>query len=388
MLAQALQEGKGAAFRAAPRPPRRKWHLDGPPLAYALVIPAVFVVALLILAPLVYSVFLSLFDWRLLDMNRAKAFAGLDNYLRLFGDKALRVALLNTVIFVVGSVTVELVLGFVVAFALFNINEGRRLANAIILLPMIITPVITALLWRYLLDPQFGLVAQIMTFAGSQGGIDVWGSSALALPGLMLVDIWQWTPFVILVLHAGMLSISVEQFEAATIDGAGQMRIAWSIILPALMPQILLVLLFRTMDTYRVFDTVFVLTRGGPSDSTNVVTFHAVRTGDNVGEHLGLYLVLRSLQTGQQRNAIGPTACEPRNRQRFDITPQTLHLRTQVSFLGFEGDRLVLEHLEIGLRLQECGSRGIGTITGGLDLSSGLLSSLVGHLRSGPSGDL
>lgn len=279
MIEQALFEGKGAALRAAPRPPRRKWHLDGPPLAYALVIPAVFVVALLILAPLLYSVFLSLFDWRLLDMNRAKAFAGLENYLRLFGDKALRVALLNTVIFVVGSVTVELVLGFVVAFALFNINEGRRLANAIILLPMIITPVITALLWRYLLDPQFGLVAQLMTLAGSHGGIDVWGSSALALPGLMLVDIWQWTPFVILVLHAGMLSISVEQFEAAIIDGAGQIRIAWSIILPALMPQILLVLLFRTMDTYRVFDTVFVLTRGGPQSATETIGLYTYRTG-------------------------------------------------------------------------------------------------------------
>ena len=190
-----------------------------------------------------------------------------------------RVALLNTVLFVVGSVTIELVLGFIVATALFNINEGRKLANAIILLPMIITPVITALLWRYLLDPQFGIVAQVMTLLGGHGGIDVWGSSSLALPGLMLVDIWQWTPFAILVLHAGMLTIPPEQFEAAAMDGAGQLRIAWSIVLPAIMPQILVVLLFRTMDTYRIFDTVFVLTRGGPRDATETIGLYTYRTG-------------------------------------------------------------------------------------------------------------
>lgn len=279
MLVHAIPHQEGAASAAPQLRRRRKRHLDGPPLAYAFVMPAVVIVALLILAPLAYSVFLSLYDWRLLDMSRAKTFVGLDNYWRLFGDRALRVALLNTILFVVGSVTVELVLGFVVALALFNINEGRKLANAIILMPMIITPVITALLWRYLLDPQFGLVAQLMTLAGGDGGIDVWGSSALALPGLMLVDIWQWTPFVILVLHAGMLSIPVEQFEAATIDGAGQVRIAWSIILPALLPQILLVLLFRTMDTYRIFDTVFVLTRGGPRSATETIGLYTYRTG-------------------------------------------------------------------------------------------------------------
>jgi multiple sugar transport system permease protein len=244
-----------------------------------MVLPAVAIVALLILLPLVYSVFLSLFDWRLLDMNRVKAWAGLDNYVRFFSDQALRVALLNTVLFVIGSVTVELVLGFIVATALFNINEGRRLANAIVLLPMIVTPVVTALLWRYLLDPQFGLVAQTMTLFGANGGIDVWGSPTIALPGLMLVDIWQWTPFVILVLHAGMLSIPIEQFEAATMDGAGQLRLAWNIVLPAIMPQVLLVLLFRTMDTYRLFDTVFVLTRGGPGDATETIGLYTYRTG-------------------------------------------------------------------------------------------------------------
>lgn len=279
-----LEPGRGAKAPLPPRPRPGRKRKEGPGLGYLLVTPSLVVIALLILLPLVYSVFLSLFDWKILQMNGPKHWAGLGNYIRLAFDHELAVALGNTLIFVVGAVSIELVLGFIIALALFNINEGRKLANAIILLPMIITPVITALLWRYLLDPQFGVVAQTMTLFGADGGIDVWGSTTLALPGLILVDVWQWTPFVILVLHAGMLSISSEQFEAAAIDGAGQFRIAWNVILPAIMPQVLLVLLFRTMDTYRIFDTVFVLTRGGPQNASETIGFYTFKTGFSYSE--------------------------------------------------------------------------------------------------------
>lgn len=274
-----IRAGEGTPLPGTAGPARLRLPADGVAFAYLMTAPAALTVGVLILLPLAYSLVLSLYKWRLLDIDRAKQWFGLGNYFRLFQDEALRTALGNTVVFVVGSVGVELVLGFVVALAVFNINRGRRLANAIILLPMVITPVITALLWRYVLDPQFGIVAQLTTLAGGNGGIDVWGSSTLALPGLMLVDIWQWTPFAILVLHAGMLTIPPEQFEAAAMDGAGQVRTAWSIVLPAVMPQILVVLLFRTMDTYRIFDTVFVLTRGGPRDASETIGLYTYRTG-------------------------------------------------------------------------------------------------------------
>ncbi len=188
-------------------------------------------------------------------------------------------ALGNTILYVIGSVGTELLLGFAVAVALFDITRGRRLANSLILLPMIVAPVITALLWRYLLDPQFGLVAQLMRAGGASDGIDWLGSRELALPSLMVVDVWQWTPFVILVFHAGMLAIPDEQFEAARIDGAGRLRILSSIVIPALVPQVLLVLLFRTIDAYRIFDTVFVLTRGGPGTATETIGLYTYRTG-------------------------------------------------------------------------------------------------------------
>lgn len=237
------------------------------------------ILAVLILGPLVYSFVMSFFEWGITDINRDKPFVGLDNYVTLFTDPMVLTALANTIVYVIAAVAIELVLGFIIASALFDLTKGRKLANSIILLPMIIAPVITALLWRYLLDPQFGLVAQVMTLFGANGGIGFLGSPTLALPTLILIDVWQWTPFVILILHAGMLGISEDQFEAARIDGAGRLRILRSIVLPAILPQILLVLLFRTMDTYRIFDTVFVLTRGGPGTATETIGLYTYRTG-------------------------------------------------------------------------------------------------------------
>jgi multiple sugar transport system permease protein len=248
-------------------------------LGTAMLAPAMLALATLILAPLGYSVVLSAYTWKLTDINADKPFVGLDNYVRLLEDPTVRRAVANTIVYVVGALGCELVIGFAVAAALFEMTKGRKLANALILLPMIVAPVITALLWRYLLDPQFGLVAQLTTSLGAASGIGWFGDADLALPALIAVDVWQWTPFVVLILHAGMLSIGEEQFEAAKVDGAGYLRTLHRIVLPAIVPQILLVLLFRTMDTYRIFDTVFVLTKGGPGLATETIGLYTYRTG-------------------------------------------------------------------------------------------------------------
>jgi multiple sugar transport system permease protein len=258
---------------------RASWDRGGRRLGRSMIaVPAILLVVL-IFGPLVYSIVLSLYKWQLTDINSGKPFVGLANYVHLFTDPQVLTAVLNTLEYVVGSVGVELVLGFIIASALFEMTKGRKLANSLILLPMIIAPVITALIWRYMLDPQFGLVSQVLAVFGVKGGIPFFGSSQYALPSLMVVDIWQWTPFVVLILHAGMLGISEEQFEAARIDGAGRWRILRSIVIPGIAPQILLVLLFRTMDTYRIFDTVFVLTRGGPGTSTQTIGLYTYQTG-------------------------------------------------------------------------------------------------------------
>ncbi|MHB8612329.1 MAG: carbohydrate ABC transporter permease [Candidatus Dormibacteraceae bacterium] len=249
----------------------------------------------MILAPLIYSTVLSTYSWTLLQIRLPKPFVGLLQYNTVAHDPLFAEALKTTVIFVVGAVSVELLLGFLIALALLNLHRGRRLANGIILLPMIVTPVIVALIWRYLLDPQFGLVNYAAHLLGYQRDIPWLGSITLALPSLIVIDIWEWTPFAILVLHAGMLAIPDDLYEAARVDGAGVWQIVRHVMIPYLTPLILVVLLLRTMDTYRIFDTIFVLTRGGPGISTQTVGIYTYENGFvylNMGYTMALSVVI------------------------------------------------------------------------------------------------
>jgi multiple sugar transport system permease protein len=269
--------GPGAERVRAARPRRSLWERS---LGYGLALPAIVALVFVILVPLGWSLVLSLYSWSLTDIDHHKPYVGLANFRHALRDSEVRTAARNTLELVVGAVTVELVLGFAVALALYHVTRGRRLANAIVLLPMIITPVIVALIWRYLLDPQFGIVNYMAGRSGLTDGQTPWlGSERLALPAIGLIDVWQWTPFVILILHAGMLAIPSELTEAARVDGASAWRIVRHIFLPALRPLILLVLLFRTMDVYRLFDTVYVLTQGGPGLSSETLGMHTYRTG-------------------------------------------------------------------------------------------------------------
>jgi multiple sugar transport system permease protein len=242
-------------------------------------VPASVVLLALTVGPLAYSALLSLYRWQLTQINTSKQFAGLANYRAMLHDGVVGTALRNSLLFVVASVSIELVLGTVIAAALLEMTRGRRLAMALVLLPMIVTPVIAALIWQYILNPQFGIVSQFLSLFGHQNGIDVFGSPNLVLPGFIAIDIWQWAPFAILVLFAGMLSVPEELYEAARVDGAGRLHMFWSVTLPMLMPQVLVVLLFRTMDTYRIFDTIYVLTKGGPGTASQTLGLYAYQEG-------------------------------------------------------------------------------------------------------------
>ncbi len=257
--------------------------------------PAVVCLAALILAPLIYSAVLSTYSWTLLQIRMPKPFVGLHQYDAAAHDPLFGQALKTTVLFVVGTVSVELTLGFLIALALVNLHRGRRLANGIILLPMIVTPVIVALIWRYLLDPQFGLVNYATHLLGYKADIPWLGSTSLALPSLIVVDIWEWTPFAILILHAGMLAVPQELYEAARVDGAGTFQIVRRVMIPYLTPLIVIVLLLRTMDTYRIFDTIFVLTRGGPGVTTQTVGIYTYQNGFvylNMGYTMALSVII------------------------------------------------------------------------------------------------
>ena len=290
-----LRDWRGPFHVSGRRQWRRSWRAHR--LAYLFITPAVVVLVCFIVGPLIYSAVLSLYRWQLTQINTTKPYAGLANYRAMLHDGLLGTAVEDSVEFVIVTVSVELVLGLAIAAALVEMTRGRHLATSLILLPMIVTPVVAALIWQYIFNPQFGSLSQVLTLFGHQNGIDVFGSARLVLPGFMVIDVWQWTPFAILVFLAGMLSVPEELYEAARVDGAGRWRILRSITVPALMPQVLVVLLFRTMDTYRVFDTIYVLTKGGPGAASQTVGLYAYQEGFsyfNTGYSmaLGIFILL------------------------------------------------------------------------------------------------
>jgi multiple sugar transport system permease protein len=201
-------------------------------------------------------------------------FAGLDNYAFLAVDPRFWSAARTTALFTLGSVALELGLGLGVALALARQRQGRRLALALLLLAWAMPTVVTAKLFEWLYHPAAGLVNVLL------GGIALnWlGDPQLALPALILADVWRTMPFVALLCYARLLTIPAEVYEAARVDGAGALATLGRITLPLLGRILLLALLFRTLDALRAFDIMFVLTGGGPAGATETLTVYAYRS--------------------------------------------------------------------------------------------------------------
>jgi multiple sugar transport system permease protein len=234
--------------------------------------PAALLVLGLTVYPLIYSVRISL--------ERRTGFAepefvGLDNFSRLLHDEFFWNALEVTAVFTFGAVSIELVLGFALALVVAA-RESRltRWLRTIYLLPMIVAPIVVGIVWRLLYQADSGAVPYLASVLGL-GQPDILGSPSLALPALIVVDVWEWTPFMFLVLLAGLQSLPSEPYEAARMDGAGRVQIFLTLTLPLLRPVLLVALLVRTMDAFTIFDQVFALTRGGPGTSTQVLGLYA-----------------------------------------------------------------------------------------------------------------
>lgn len=239
--------------------------------------PAVLYLALLTLFPFIYTVVLS-FTERNLTRPGQGGFVGLDNYTRLFSDGLFQTAILQTFTVTLASISIELVLGFFIA-KLFYALSGNPIANiarTFFILPMMLTPVVSGLLWSYILNPTLGIANYLLLSVGlPQAG---WfASSATALPTLVMINVWQWGPFLMLLILAGLLGVPKEQYEAAELDGARWYHIARHIELPALRNVILIGMVFRFIDNFRLFDVVYAATKGGPGDATEVVSMYAFR---------------------------------------------------------------------------------------------------------------
>lgn len=240
-----------------------------------LATPAVALLALVSAGPLAYAVWVSLHRHILVFGDRR--FAGFANYASLAADDRFRDALLNTLVFTGAAVSLELLLALPLALLLHRAFRGRGLVRAAVLVPWAIPTVIAAKLWAWMLDPGTGFGAWI-----ADGG--PLASPRTALAAAIAVDVWKTTPFVALLLLAGLQSIPEELFQAARVDGASAWRAFRRITLPLLLPAIRVAVLFRALDAFRVFDAVWVLTGGGPASSTETLSVYAYKTLVRAGD--------------------------------------------------------------------------------------------------------
>ena len=225
--------------------------------------------------PTVYSLFVSLFRWNLADPSRTR-FGGFHNFRLLLTDQTFWKSVVTTFEFVLISVSVELLLGIGIALLFFHRFPGDRFLRAI--LPMVVAPVVVGLLSRYMLNVQFGIVNHILETIGL-GRIDFLGDPAWALGSLIVIDIWQWTPFMFLIMLAALQGVPDDIIEAAKVDGARSVRIFFDHVLHLIRYPIAVAVALRLIDAFRVYDIIFMTTRGGPIDVTQTLSWQIYDAG-------------------------------------------------------------------------------------------------------------
>lgn len=241
-----------------------------------LVAPAIVYLVAFSLFPLLYSLTISLFRW---DQVRSRFdFVALGNFASLAADGVFWQATVNSAIMTSAGVGIQVILGTALALFFDLRLRGASFVRGVLILPMLLTPVVVGLMWRALLNPDWGLVNWSLRELGLPEPLWL-GDPALALWTLTLVDSWQWTPFVMVVVFARLQALPREVFEAAQVDGAGRTATLTRITLPLLMPAIVFAAIFRAIDAFRSFDVVFGLTYGGPGRFTTTLSFYTWESG-------------------------------------------------------------------------------------------------------------
>lgn len=245
----------------------------------SLVLPAAAVIIPLLAIIVVQGAQLVTHDENLTRPGSGDRFIGLDNVLRAFSDPDLLGSIRVTVIYVVAGVGIEMIVGVGIALLLNGRIPGKGVLRALILIPMVLTPVVAGLMWRLLLDPTSGFVNYLLGVVGLGDGHAFLSDPSTALATIIMVEIWQNTPFVIIIVLAGLESIDPSPLEAAQLDGASGWRLLRHIVLPMLSPVLAVVVLLRIIDAVKTFALVNTMTQGGPGTSTLAISNYVYRAG-------------------------------------------------------------------------------------------------------------
>jgi multiple sugar transport system permease protein/raffinose/stachyose/melibiose transport system permease protein len=263
-----------SAARAAPAARRRRPFRWQP--AWLFMAPSLLILGVFVIYPIVVSFWYSLHDWTI--GAAVEPFVGLKNYLALTQDPQFWNALLNTLELTVVSVVVLIVLGLALALALVRDSPVTKIVRGAFFFPTIVSLTSIGLVWRFLLDPQLGLVAGVSQSLGLPA-IDWLQSTSLALPAVIFVDIWKNTGFVMIIMLGGLKSVPAERIEAGRIDGAGSWQLVRFVTLPSIRPTLLFATLILTIQSLQLFDLVYVMTGGGPLFATDTLVTEVFREG-------------------------------------------------------------------------------------------------------------
>lgn len=246
--------------------------------SWLFLLPTIVFLGITALFPLLYSFYLSFFKLKLNLPNAVPKFILFGNYIKLFTDKMLINSTVNTLIFAVFSVALEVVLGLCLAMALCSDKMWARICTSICLIPMIMAPVAVGTLWRMMLDSSTGVINYFLGFFGIPG-IAWLSSPKTAMLSVILVNVWQLAPWVSIICAAGLKALPTDCLEAATVDGASSGQIFRKIVLPLMSPVLTVVVMLRFVDAFKVFDTVYVMTGGGPGSATEMLPNYIYKQG-------------------------------------------------------------------------------------------------------------
>ena len=253
-------------------------HISDGGFRYWVIAPAIFLLLLIGIFPLIYALIVSFQGITMTDADTS--FQGLGNYAQLFKDKRLWWSLAHTLLITAIALPVELILGLAMAQLFLEKMPGRQIFIALLVLPTVISPIVAGATWRLMFDNRYGPVNQILGWFWGAPVPALWNiSSSLVYPAIIVCEVWQWTPFMFLILLAALSNVDKSQLEAAEIDGAGFWRTFRRVVLPAIWPVMAIAILIRGLDLARIFDIIWALTSGGPGTMTETISIYSYVQG-------------------------------------------------------------------------------------------------------------
>ena len=240
--------------------------------------PAIFVLLLIGIFPLIYSLIVSFQNLTMTEVDTS--FQGLLNYKQLFKDSRLWWALAHTVLITIIALPLELIFGFLLAELFLVKMPGRQIFVALLVLPRVISPIGAGATWRLMFDVRFGPIGQMVNFFAGEPVTLLWTvNPTLVYPAIIICEVWQWTPFMFLLLLAALSNVDQSQLEAAELDGASYSRVLRQIIIPAIKPVVAVAILIRGLDLFRIFDIIWARTEGGPGSMTETISLYTYVSG-------------------------------------------------------------------------------------------------------------